>query len=148
VDCIGRTAEYYAWHEIYPKASVNYGYTVKAGDHFDASVTYEGNGEFSLFIADTTQGWSHTATASLASAARSSAEVIVEAPCCASHGGVLPLTDFGTMSFGSSMANGSAIGDAGGVTEITMVDSAGRDKDTISALSGGESFSATWQRSS
>jgi Peptidase A4 family len=148
VDCVGRTAEYYAWYEMYPSASVNYSNTVKAGDHFTASVTYEGSNEFSLYIADTTQGWSHTTTKSLAGAARSSAEVIVEAPCCTFSGGILPLTDFGTMSFTGSTANGSAIGNAGGVTEIIMVDNAGRDKDTISSLSGGESFSATWLRSS
>jgi len=45
------------------------------------------------------------------------------------------------------MANGAALGNAGGVTQIIMVDSAGRDKDTVSSLSGGENFSATWLRS-
>ena len=44
-------------------------------------------------------------------------------------------------------ANGSAIGNAGGLTEIIMIDNAGRDKDTVSSLSGGENFSATWLRS-
>jgi hypothetical protein len=34
------------------------------------------------------------------------------------------------------------------VTQIIMVDSAGRDKDTVSSLSGGENFSARWLRSS
>jgi Peptidase A4 family len=148
VDCVGRTAEYYAWYEMYPGPSENYSNTVRAGDHFNASVTYEGNNEFSLYIDDVTQGWSHTTMASLAGAARSSAEVIVEAPCCTFSGGILPLTDFGTMSLSNSLADGSAIGNAGGLTEITMVDNAGRDKDTISALSGGESFSAKWLRSS
>jgi Peptidase A4 family len=148
VDCAGRTATYYAWYEMYPSLSVNYAHTVKAGDHFNATVSYEGNDEFSLYIADTTQKWNHTTTASLAGAARSSAEVIVEAPCCTFSGGVMPLTDFGAMSFSGSTANGSAIGNAGGVTDITMVDSAGGNKDTISKLSGGESFSATWLRSS
>lgn len=148
VDCIGGTAEYYAWYEMYPSLSQNYSNTVKAGDKFTATVTYEGNNDFSLYIADTTQKWSHTTTATLAGAARSSAEVIVEAPCCTSGGGVLPLTDFGTVSFTGSTADGSAIGSAGGVTEIVMVDSAGRSKDTISMLSGGGSFSATWLRSS
>jgi len=139
VDCVGRTAEYYAWYEMYPGPSENYSNTVKAGDHFTATVTY---------IDDTTEGWSHTTDASLTSTpARSSAEVIVEAPCCTNSGGILPLTDFGTMSFSGSTANGSAIGNAGGLTEIIMVDNEGRDKDTISALSGGESFSATWVRS-
>ena len=46
-----------------------------------------------------------------------------------------------------SMANGSAIGNAGGVTQIIMIDSAGRDKDTVSSLTSGENFSATWLRS-
>jgi len=147
VDCQGRTAQYYAWYEMYPGPSENYSNTVRAGDHFNASVTYTGSNSFSLYIADTTQGWSHTTTASLAGAARSSAEVIVEAPCCTRSGGILPLTNFGTVNLTSSLANGGALGSAGGVTGITMVDNQGRDKDTISPLSGGENFSATWVRS-
>jgi hypothetical protein len=147
VDCVGRTAEYYAWYEMYPSASVTYSNTVRPGDHFNASVTYQGNNSFSLYIADTTQGWSHTTVKSLAGAPRSSAEVIIEAPCCTASGGILPLTDFGTMSFTGSDANGGAIGNAGGVTQIIMVDNRGLDKDTISSLSGGTSFSATWLRS-
>ena len=147
VDCVGRTAEYYAWYEMYPGPSANYPNTVRSGDHFNASVTYKGSNRFSLYIADTTQGWSHTTTASLSGAARSSAEVIVEAPCCTAGGGILPLTNFGTISLTGSLANGAALGSAGGVTGITMVDNSGRDKDTISSLSGGENFSATWVRS-
>jgi len=38
-------------------------------------------------------------------------------------------------------------GSRAGVTQIIMIDSAGRDKETVSSLSGGESFSATWLRS-
>jgi hypothetical protein len=146
VDCVGRTAEYYAWYEAYPAASEDYSNTVKSGDHFNATVTYGGSNKFALYIADTTQGWSHTTTASLSGAARSSAEVIVEAPCCTNSGGILPLTDFGTISLTNSLANGSALGSAGGVTGITMIDNSGRDKDTVSSLSGGENFSATWVR--
>jgi hypothetical protein len=147
VDCVGRTARYYAWYEMYPSASVTYSNTVRPGDHFNASVTYQGNNSYSLFIADTTQGWSHTTVKSLAGAPRSSAEVIIEAPCCTRSGGILPLADFGTASFTNSDANGSAIGNAGGVTEITMVNNSGQAKDSISALSGGTSFSGTWLRS-
>jgi hypothetical protein len=147
VDCVGRTAQYYAWYEMYPGPSANYSNTVRPGDHFNATVTYEGSNEFSLYIADTTQGWSHTTIASLAGAARSSAEVVVEAPCCTSDGGILPLTDFGTVNITGSEANGSAIGNAGGLTEIIMIDNEGRDKDTVSSLSGGENYSATWERS-
>jgi Peptidase A4 family len=148
VDCIGRTAEYYAWYEMYPNPSVNYSNTVRPGDHFNASVTYIGSNQFKLYIQDATQGWSHTTTGTLAGAARSSAEVIVEAPCCTASGGILPLADFGTVNITGSTANGAALGNAGGVTQIIMIDNAGRDKDIVSSLSGGENFSATWLRSS
>ena len=147
VDCIGRTARYYAWYEMYPNASVTYPNTVRAGDHFTASVTYIGSNQYTLKISDATQNWTQSTTQSLSGAPRSSAEVIAEAPCCTFSGGILPLTDFGTMSFTGSTANGSAIGNAGGLTEIIMVDNSGRDKDTISSLSSGENFSATWLRS-
>jgi hypothetical protein len=110
-------------------------------------VTYTGGNSFSLYIADTTQGWSHTTVGSLAGAARSSAEVIVEAPCCTARGGILPLANFGTVNITGSTANGAAFGHAGGVTQIIMIDNAGRDKDSVSSLSGGENFSATWLRS-
>jgi hypothetical protein len=149
VDCVGRTAEYYAWYEMYPGPSEDYSNTVRPGDQFTATVMYESSSsEFSLYIHDITLGWSQTATASVPGAARSSAEAIVAAPCCTASGGILPLTDFGTVNFTGSLANGSAIGNASGLTQIIMVDSTGRDKDSVSALSGGENFSATWLRSS
>ena len=144
VDCVGRTAQYYAWYEMYPGPSENYTNTVRAGDHFNATVTYTGNNSFSLHIADTTRGWSHTTTASLAGAARSSAEVIVEAPCCTASGAILPLADFGTVSMAGSQANRAALGNAGGLTQIVMIDGAGLGKDTVSALATGENFTATW----
>ena len=75
-------------------------------------------------------------------------EVIVEAPCCTASGGILPLANFGTVSITGSLANGSALGNAGGVTQIVMINRAGRDKDSVSSLSGAENFSATWLRSS
>src|ERR1700685_646892 len=104
VDCVGRTAEYYAWYEAYPNASVNYNNTVKAGDSFTSTVTYTGSNKFSLYIDDITEKWSHTRVVTVANAARPSAEVIAEAPCCTFLGGILPLTNFGTMNFTSSMA--------------------------------------------
>ena len=147
VDCIGHKAEYYAWYEMYPNASVNYSSTVRAGDHFNASVTYTGSNKFNLFIQDTTQGWSHTTTGTLAGAARSSAEVIVEAPCCTAGGGILPLADFGAVNITGSLTDGAALGNAGGVTQIVMIDNSGRVKDSVSSLSGGKNFSANWLRS-
>jgi Peptidase A4 family len=144
VDCIDGTAHYFAWYEMYPDASVDYFNTVQPGDHFDASVTFTGTSTFTLDIADATQGWSHSTVASLAGAARSSAEVIVEAPCCIAGGGISSLTNFGTVNMADSTVNGAALGNAGGMTQIMMTDNAGLDKDTVSSLSGGENFSATW----
>jgi hypothetical protein len=145
VDCSGTSPRYYAWYEMFPAYPVNYSNTVRPGDHLSASVTYLGSNRFSLFISDSTQGWSHTTTKSLSGAARSSAEVIAEAP--SSSSGVLPLADFGTVSLSGSTANGSAIGNDSGITQITMVNNSGQDKDSCSGLSGGENFSCTWLRS-
>lgn len=158
VDCDGRTAEYYAWYEAYPAASMEYSpttYPVKAGDVFNASVVYSTtNNDFVLTLTDTseTPNWTATTTVTVAKAQRSSAEVIAEAPCCTFFGGILPLTDFGTVNFSNAMANGADLGAASGLTAITMVDNFGRDKDTVSALtpSGvtGTAFSCTWKASS
>ena len=141
-DCNGSRPVYSAWWEMYPGGSHNFSNHVAPGDHFTASVTYGGGSSYTLKIADTTQGWSHTETKTLGSAKRSSAEVIVEAPCCTASGGILPLADFGKASFTSSMVNGSPIGDTS-PTKINM-GSGGVQKDSVSALSGGTSFTATW----
>ena len=141
-DCSGSTPVYYAWWEMYPGPSHTFSSTVRPGDNFSASVTSLGGGRFSLSISDTTEGWSHTLTKTLSSAKRSSAEVIVEAPCCTGSGGILPLANFGTVNFTNSQANGSAIGNSS-PTEIIM-QSGSTQKDSVSALSGGTNFSATW----
>jgi hypothetical protein len=151
VDCVGRTAEYYAWYEMYPGPSENYSNTVKAGDHFTATVTWLGGDKFSLYIDDSTEGWSHTTDASLGSTpSRTSAEVIVEAPCCTGSGGVLPLADFHSVTFTGATANGEPIGTPSlDPVQISMIDSLQKDQLTCSALTnGGENFTCTWFRSS
>ena len=149
VDCAGRTPQYYAWYEMYPGPSEDYSNRVRPGDHFTATVTSLGGDHFSLQITDATEHWSRDTKATLGQTpALSSAEAIIEAPCCTYYGGALPLTDFGTVHFTGATANGSAIGSARGLTEIAMVDNAGRYKDIVSALTGRQNFSATWLRSS
>ena len=71
----------------------------------------------------------------------------MEAPCCTASGGILPLANFHTVNITSSKANGFALGNACGVTQIIMINSAGQDKDTVSSLSSKENFTATWLRS-
>jgi hypothetical protein len=143
VDCQSGSPEYYAWYEMYPGPSRNFSNPVAPGDVFTASVTASGTA-FTLKLTDTTQGWTHTEHKSSASAKKSSAEVITEAPCCTGKGGILPLTDFGTVSFTNADVDGSSIGSFGPI-QINM-GTAAKPKDMTSSLSGGNAFTDTWER--
>jgi len=142
-DCSGRTPEYYGWYEMYPADPVNFSNAVSPGDSFTASVTFSGTETYTLVLKDVTKGWTHTITKNQSGLDRSSAEVITEAP--SSESGVLPLADFGTVSYSAATANGTSLA-AQSPTEIIMVDSSNRDKDSTSAIGTGGAFSNTWIR--
>jgi peptidase A4-like protein len=144
VDCKGGNPKYYAWFEMFPKFPVIFSNTVRPGDHFHGSVTFNGGGKFTLKLSDTTRGWTHTEHKSLSSARRASAEVIVEAPS-SSTGRILPLANFGTVHFSSAKVNGTKIG-RHNPTKIIM-QAGTRRKDTVSRLSRGQNFSVTWRHS-
>jgi hypothetical protein len=141
-DCSGGRAYYSSWYEMYPAYPVNYSNTVSPGDHFTATVSVSGS-TFTLTLSDTTRGWTRTTTKSSSSASKASAEVIAEAP--SSSTGVLPLSNFGTVNFTGSTANGQAIGTFG-PDRIDMA-SGSTTKASTSSLSGGENFSVTWRHS-
>jgi hypothetical protein len=144
-DCSNGSPSYYAWYEMYPKASHNYTDTVLPGDRMTASVSYAGGGWFNLLLTDTrniaprgwTVVWQEPQHLLLSSAKRASAEAIAEAPSGA--GGVLPLADFTSADFtGSSLAPLSP-------QAITMVTSSGTPKATPNAISSpGGGFTDTW----
>jgi len=140
VECSGGTAHQFAWYEMYPAAPVYFSNTLVAGDRITATVSSTSSGAFTLTLTNSTRGWSHTINQTNASLARSSAEVIAEAP--SSSSGVLPLADFGTVTFSGSGVNGGTLG-ASGPTSITMA-SGSTTKASVSAISGGTSFSSTW----
>jgi hypothetical protein len=143
-DCSGGSPVYYAWYEMYPKFPKNLSLVIHPGDTMHASVTTAGNGTFTLTIADRTTGAGFTTQQKLRSAQLSSAEVIAEAP--SSSGGVLPLTNFGTVGFSAATVNGQAIGNFN-PDRITMVTPSGTVKASTSSLSGGNAFSVTWKHS-
>jgi hypothetical protein len=143
-DCSGTTPEYYGWYEMYPAYPVNFSNTVKSGDSMSASVTFSGTETYTLVLKDSTQGWTQTITKNQTGLDRSSAEVITEAP--SSSSGVLPLADFGTISYSTSSANGSSLGGQSPI-QIIMIDNSGNDKDSTSSISSGGAFSNTWIRS-
>jgi hypothetical protein len=143
-DCSGRSPQYYAWYEMYPKFPVNLSQPVAPGDTMTASVTTDGRGNFTLTISDASRGWTNVTKAKLKSAKLSSAEVIAEAP--SSSGGVLPLANFGTASFTAAKANGSLLtSTTPNIDPITMA-SGSTVKATPGGISGG-AFSVTWNHS-
>ena len=143
-DCNGKTPVYYGWYEMYPKYPVNFANAVAPGDHFTASVTTDGRGSFTLVLRDVTKGWSQTVNAKLRSAKLASAEVIAEAP--SSSSGVLPLANFGSVSFTGSTVNGAVLtSSTPGIDPITM-QSGSTVKAQPSGISNG-SFSVTWKHS-
>ncbi len=146
-DCAGRTPDYYGWYEMYPADPVYFSNTVEPGDSFTASVTFSGTETYTLVLKDVTRNWTQTITKNETGLDRSSAEVITEAPCCTNSGGILPLSDFHTVSYSTSSANGSSLGGQNPIS-ITMVNNSGQDKDSTSSISSGGAFSNTWIRSS
>jgi hypothetical protein len=90
---------YSVWFEMYPRRSFTIsGFPIQPGDTFSAAVKYAGNELFVLSITNLTKGVSYTVPPKYTKmrASRESAEWIIEAP---SGGNVLPLADFGTVSF-------------------------------------------------
>lgn len=161
-DCSGTTPVYFAWYEFYPSAPVTIsGVPIKAGDSISALVYYDSATEkFIVQLTDETTGKSYAAGAAVSEADRSSAEWIIEAPCCTLFGGILPLADFGTVSSGKDSTGVSAtdwamdtsteaaIGGFPAVNTI-LIDKSGTSSSpqtsTCSALSAdGTSFSCTW----
>ncbi|MGA2621259.1 MAG: G1 family glutamic endopeptidase [Thermoguttaceae bacterium] len=107
-DIVNGQAQYYVWYEMYPSASENVtGMTISAGDTINASVTYLTSGahagQFQLTITDASKtNDTFTIYQTASSAARSSAEWVVEAP--SSTSGVLPLANFGSVTFTNATA--------------------------------------------
>ena len=142
-DCDAGTAAYQGWFEMFPNAPVFYNNPVVPGDAMSASVVANGGGAFTLTLTDTTQDWTQTTNQTSDAAQLGSAEVIAEAP---SNGTVLPLSNFGTVSFTNATADNEPVGDENAAA-LTMVSSAGVTEATPSALTGANAFTVTWDSS-
>jgi hypothetical protein len=155
-DCDSGTPTYYAWYEMYPNPSVQLPsqYPVQPGDKLTALVASNSAGtSFTLEIKDATAGWTFSTTQTGSGFARSSAEVIAEAPssCTALFCSEVPLANFGQVSYtGSSIIN--AAGTQGTLSsfpanEITMSSNGTTEATPSSLSSDGSSFSVTWNNS-
>ena len=150
IECYLGTAYQYTWWEMYPTNDIQVvGSTLAAGDHIAASVVRSGT-SYTLAVTDSTHtADSFSTTQTCSSCANSSAEWIAEAPSGSS--GVYPLAHFSPWTASSAtVTEGSTSGVISSFTddEITMVDSAGRVEAQPGALSGGNSFTVTWERAS
>jgi Peptidase A4 family len=142
-DCDGGTATYQGWFEMFPAAPVFYDNPVNPGDAMSASVVANGGGAFTLTLTDSTQGWNQTTSQTSGTAQLGSAEVIAEAP---SDQTVLPLSNFGAVSFTGVTVDNTAIGNEN-PSALTMVSANGVTEATPSALTGGNAFTVTWDSS-
>jgi hypothetical protein len=142
-DCSGHTPHYYGWYEMFPAAPVFFKTLVKPGNEMSASVTFSGTDTYTIVLKNLSRGWTHTIVKEEAGLSRSSAEVITEAP--SSTTGVLPLADFGTVTFSSVKVSGIPIKNLK-PTAIIMDDNSGRAKDSTSAIAS-DKFHNIWIRS-
>jgi hypothetical protein len=149
-DCVGvNHPVYYAWYEMYPAGSVQLSsttYPVHVGDSLTAFVK-AAKATFTLSLTNNTAHWTFTTTQTSATAQKSSAEWVAEAPasCTSSGCTLLPLANFGTIKFTATTATSGGV--SGPITaytndEIVMVTSGGTVKAQPTAVNKG--FSDTW----
>ena len=149
-DCHSGSPAYYAWFEFYPHPMFTINkLAINPGDEMSAHVQYAQR-QFTVTITNVTTGQSFSTSTRVNSAQRSSAEWVAEAP--SSAGGILPLADFGTVSYSGDTATvGGASKVIGGfgtanVYAITMVDGSGNTKAMPSKLGDdNSSFSVQWE---
>jgi hypothetical protein len=141
-DCSGPTPHYYGWYEMYPAGPVFFKTQVKPGNEMSASVTFSGTDTYTLVLKNLSRRWTHTIVKHETGLARSSAEVITEAP--STTAGVLPLADFGTVTFNSVRVSGILLRTLK-PTAIVMVDNSGAAKDSTSPIAN-DRFHNTWIR--
>jgi len=144
-DCNGGAAAYQGWFEMFPQAPVFYDNPVQPGDAMSASVVANGGGAFTLTLTDSTQGWTQATSQTSETAQLGSAEVIAEAPSDGT-GAVLPLSNFGTVSFTNATVDNTALGNEH-PGALTMMSAGDVTEATPSALTGGNAFTVTWDSS-
>jgi len=147
-DCHSGSPAYYAWFEFYPHPmfTIN-NFEIKPGDVISAEVTYASR-QFTVSLHNSRTGQMFSTSTRVSNARRSSAEWVAEAP--SSAGGILPLADFGTVSYTANTASvnktlDAAIGSFTNNYAITMVDASGNVKAQPSPLGTDlSSFSVQW----
>ena len=143
---------YFTWFAMFPHGATGVGQSLAPGDKIAASVTRSGT-TYTLKLTDSTHpanSFTRTATCALATCLDTSAEWISERSSLAI--GTMPQAHYNAFKLtNGSQTNGGHTGPIGagpGVKAITMVDGTSTyNLNTVSALTGGNSFSTTWKNS-
>jgi hypothetical protein len=138
------TVGYDAWYEMYPASPVTIAMSIKPGDVLTGTVTETGVATFTLTLVNQTTGKSFSTVQTMSVVPQlASAEVIAEAPTD-SNGNVVPLANFGLVSFGDCAFDGQPMR-AFNWNQIDMTSqNSGALIDRTSALGAdGASFSVT-----
>src|SRR5262249_4188628 len=150
--CFQNKPVYVTWFAMFPAGVTHVGTTLQPGDKISASVTRVGT-NYTLKLTDSTHpanSFTRTRTCALTKCLDISAEWISERPSFSI--GVVPQAHYNAFKItnGSQTNSGhtGTIAAGPGVNAITMVDATNTyDLNTVSALTGGNSFSTTWKNS-
>jgi len=137
------STQYEAWVEMLPRASRPVPLRVHAGDSITVSITEQSPDQWLIDFSNNTTGQTYQQTQQYTSS-HSSAEWVEEAPSGGRGGGVLPLSNFGTIDFsgGSAVKDGQSSNIAAlSAKAITMIGDNEQALAVPSPLSGdGASF--------
>ena len=150
--CFQGKPVYFTWWVMFPGGTKEVGTTLQPGDKIAASVTRSGT-KYTFKLTDSTHpanSFTTTATCALDTCLDTSAEWVSERPSF--EIGMAPLAHYNAFKItnGSQTNSGhtGSIGAGPGVHAITMFDATSTyNLNTVSALTGGNSFSTTWKNS-
>ena len=151
--CFEDHAVYYTWYEMYPAGTIAVGTSVVAGDKISGSVSRSGS-SYTLAVTDSTHtanSFSVNKTCATSVCVDTSAEWIAERPAYSI--GIVPEAQFATVPF--SAASETAAGRTSTISgysgtnyDMTTIDATGSyDIASVSGLTGGNAFKATWKNS-
>ena len=128
---------------MYLKYPVNLSLAIRPGDWITGTVTVTRNGRYTLHIHNNTTGGDFSTT-QRGRGSNYSAEAIAKAP--SSRSGVLPLTNFGAVSFTGTTVNGRSIGTYN-PDQIDMYSGSALKAPSSGLNSTGTNFSVAWRHS-
>ncbi|WP_344314902.1 G1 family glutamic endopeptidase [Fodinicola feengrottensis] len=134
LDCSSGQAQYLPWYEMYPRDSIYFTETTRAGDTMTATVVHNSGTSYTLTLADRTQNWSRTFHDSLSGAQDATAEVIMER--LDTH-----VDNFGSVTFTNCQLDGKSF--ASYAAQSVVITHGSTQQAKPGALSGG-TFKMTW----